>query len=491
MRFSIVHRRRAVRLGAMSDPLQFFDEMYGGSPEARGCYSSYCDWFEGQNIAHLRRKSEDAETFFRRTGITFNVYGQAEASERLIPFDIVPRIIAGREWARLARGIEQRVRAINAFLHDIYHRQEILRAGRIPKELIAQNEAFLPQMIGVSPPGGVYTHIVGTDLVRTGEDEFYVLEDNARTPSGVSYMLENRETMLQMFPELFSRVRVQPVSDYPTRLRRALAASAPDACTGKPVVAVLTPGIHNSAYFEHAFLADQMGAELVEGGDLRVVDGRIGMRTTQGYQAIDVLYRRVDDDYLDPLIFNPNSMLGVPGIMDIYRAGGITIANAPGTGIADDKAIYSYMPDIVEFYMGEKSILKNVPTWRCSDDDALAYVLDHLAELVVKEVHGSGGYGMLVGPAASKKELAAFRAKLIARPSNYIAQPTLALSTVPILTRKGLAPRHVDLRPYVLVSPGKIDLVPGGLSRVALKEGSLVVNSSQGGGTKDTWVLEE
>lgn len=469
---------------------RFFDEM-GEAGGLRGPYRDYGHWFSGEDIARLRRKSDEAETFFRRTGITFNVYGAAEATERLIPFDIVPRILSGREWARLARGIEQRVRAINAFLHDIYHRQEILRAGRVPRELISRNEAFLPQMIGVTPPGGVYTHIVGTDLVRTGEDEFYVLEDNARTPSGVSYMLENRETMLQMFPELFARIRVRPVSDYPTRLRRTLAASAPTACEGKPVVAVLTPGIHNSAYFEHSFLADQMGAELVEGHDLRVVDGRIAMRTTRGYTPIDVLYRRVDDDFLDPLSFRPDSMLGVPGIFDIYRAGGITIANAPGTGIADDKAIYSYMPEIVEFYTGEKALLQNVPTWRCSDPEALAYVLDTLDKLVVKEVHGSGGYGMLVGPAASRKELAAFREKLKAKPANYIAQPTLALSTCPILTRAGLAPRHVDLRPYVLVSPDRIDLVPGGLTRVALKKGSLVVNSSQGGGTKDTWVLED
>ena len=475
----------------MAATTRFFDEMLGADGTARGPYRDYCGWFDAEDKGRLRRKSEEAETFFRRTGITFNVYGADEADERLIPFDIVPRILSGREWSRLARGIEQRVRAINAFLHDIYHRQEILRAGRVPKHLIAHNDAFLPQMIGVTPPGGVYTHIVGTDLVRTGEDEFYVLEDNARTPSGVSYMLENRETMLQMFPELFTRIRVRPVSDYPTRLRRSLSASAPAACEGKPVVAVLTPGIHNSAYFEHSFLADQMGAELVEGHDLRVVEGRIAMRTTRGYQPIDVLYRRVDDEFLDPLILRPDSMLGVPGIFDIYRAGGITIANAPGTGIADDKAIYSYMPDIVEFYTGEKAVLRNVPTWRCSDPEALSYVLDHLAELVVKEVHGSGGYGMLVGPAASKRELAEFRAKLAARPANYIAQPTLALSTCPILTRAGLAPRHVDLRPYVLVAPDRIDLVPGGLTRVALKKGSLVVNSSQGGGTKDTWVLED
>ncbi|MEM8629724.1 MAG: circularly permuted type 2 ATP-grasp protein [Pseudomonadota bacterium] len=475
----------------MTDGPQFFDEMFGRGETPRRPYGPFCDWFASEDIARLRRKSTEAEAFFRRTGITFNVYGQAEADERLIPFDVVPRVISAREWARLSKGIEQRVRAINAFLHDIYHRQEILRAGRVPVELIAQNEAFLPQMIGVTPPGGVYTHIVGTDLVRTSEDEFFVLEDNARTPSGVSYMLENRETMLQMFPELFTRIKVQQVQNYPMRLRRSLAAAAPRQCPGKPVIAVLTPGIHNSAYFEHAFLADQMGAELVEGHDLRVADGRIAMRTTRGFTPIDVLYRRVDDDFLDPMSFRPDSMLGAPGIMDVYRAGGITIANAPGTGIADDKAIYSYMPEIVEFYTGEKALLKNVPTWRCSEPDSLAYVLENLPELVVKEVHGSGGYGMLVGPAASKKEIASFRAKLEARPGNYIAQPTLALSTVPILTAKGLAPRHVDLRPFVLVAPDRIDITPGGLTRVALKQGSLVVNSSQGGGTKDTWVLED
>ncbi len=474
----------------MSQPPDCFDEMSGAGDATRAPYRGYSGWLEEQDHKLLKKKASDAEAFFRRTGITFNVYGSDEATERLIPFDIVPRIIGAGEWRKLSAGIEQRVRAINAFLHDIYHNQEILRAGKIPTQLITQNDAFLPKMIGVSPPGGVYTHIVGVDLVRTGENEFFVLEDNARTPSGVSYMLENRETMMQMFPELFTRVRVRPVSSYPEALRRSLTACAPPCAGDRPVAAVLTPGIFNSAYFEHAFLADQMGAELVEGRDLRVVDGRIAMRTTRGYTPIDVLYRRVDDDFLDPLNFNPESMLGVPGIFDIYRAGGITIANAPGAGIADDKAIYSYMPDIVEFYTGKKPLLKNVDTWRCSEPDSLSYVLDHLSELVVKEVHGSGGYGMLVGPAASKKELAAFRIKLMEKPSNYIAQPTLALSTCPILTRTGLAPRHVDLRPFVLVSPDRINITPGGLTRVALKKGSLVVNSSQGGGTKDTWVLE-
>jgi len=475
----------------MNKDRQHFDEMLLGEDGVRTPYSEYQQWFSQEDPTRLSKKSKEAEAFFRRTGITFNVYGQAAAQERLIPFDLIPRIIANREWTKLSKGIEQRVRGVNAFLHDIYHRQEILRAGVVPVDLIAKNAAFLPQMIGVTPPGNVYTHIVGTDIVRTGEDDFFVLEDNARTPSGVSYMLENRETMLQMFPELFSQIKVQPVSDYPKNLRRSLAACAPAGCNGKPTVAILTPGIHNSAYFEHSFLADQMGVELVEGHDLRVIDGHITMRTTEGYQVIDVLYRRVDDDYLDPLNFRPDSMLGVPGIMDVYRAGNITIANAPGTGIADDKAIYSYMPDIIEFYTGEKAILKNVETFRCSEPDSLKYVLDNLADLVVKEVHGSGGYGMLVGPAASKKELAAFAAKLRKSPGNYIAQPTLSLSTVPIFTKKGLAPRHVDLRPFALVSPDGMNITPGGLTRVALKAGSLVVNSSQGGGTKDTWVLED
>ena len=475
---------------------KFFDEMLsnenaGDTAGMREPYADYGRWFEGEDPNRIHQKAAQAEAFFRKTGITFNVYGSQDADERLIPFDVVPRIISAREWRKLSRGIEQRVRALNAFLHDIYHRQEILRAGRLPVELIANNVAFLPQMVGVDPPGGIYTHIVGTDIVRTGPDDFFVLEDNARTPSGVSYMLENRETMLHMFPELFSKIQVREVSSYPAVLNRSLSACAPPACSGKPVVAVLTPGIHNSAYFEHSFLADQMGAELVEGHDLRIADGRIAMRTTRGYKAIDVLYRRVDDDYLDPLNFNPESMLGVPGIFDVYRAGGITIANAPGTGIADDKALYSYMPDIIEFYTGEKPLLNNVPTWRCSEPEQLQYVLDNLAELVVKEVHGSGGYGMLVGPAASTKEIKAFSEKLKARPSNYIAQPTLALSTVPVFTKKGLSPRHVDLRPYVLMSPDRIEITPGGLTRVAMTRGSLVVNSSQGGGTKDTWVLEE
>jgi uncharacterized circularly permuted ATP-grasp superfamily protein len=467
-----------------------FDEMRPDNSGLRQPYQKYQAWLDEQDPTRLTEKMQDAERVFRKTGITFAVYGEESAAERLIPFDIVPRILSGQEWRRLMQGIEQRVQALNAFLDDIYHRQEIIKAGRIPKELIANNEAFLPEMIGVRPPAGVYTHIIGTDIVRTAENEFFVLEDNARTPSGVSYMLENRETMMQLFPELFQRIKVRPVANYPQLLRQSLAAVRPEGCEASPRIAVLTPGSFNSAYFEHAFLADQMGVELVEGHDLRVIDGHVAMRTTQGYKRIDVLYRRVDDAFLDPMTFRPDSALGVPGIMDVYRAGKITIANAPGTGIADDKAIYSYMPEIIEFYTGRKALLPNIDTYRCSEPSSLSYVLEHLHDLVVKEVHGSGGYGMLVGPAASKKEREAFAEKLKARPSNYIAQPTLSLSTVPILTEAGLAPRHVDLRPFVLVSD-RIQIVPGGLTRVALREGSLVVNSSQGGGTKDTWILDD
>ena len=476
-----------------STAVSSFDEMIDAEGQVRPAYAGYREWYDAQDKRWLDKQGKTAEDAFRRTGITFNVYGQDAGAERLIPFDMVPRIITAEEWKKLSVGIEQRVRALNAFLHDLYHKREIVKAGKFPERLLAHNDAFLKEMVGFTPPGGVYTHIVGIDLVRTGPDDFMVLEDNARTPSGVSYMLENRETMMAMFPDLFSKVHVQPVSDYPRSLARSLAACAPPAAKGsdRPVLAVLTPGIYNSAYYEHAFLADQMGAELVEAGDLRVVDGRVCMRTTRGWKAIDVIYRRVDDEFLDPLTYNPHSLLGVPGIMDVYRAGGVTIANAPGTGIADDKAIYSFMPEIVEFYTGEKPLLKNVPTWRCSEPDSLAYVLEHLPELVVKEVHGSGGYGMLIGPTSSKAEIAAFDKKLRAKPDNYIAQPTLSLSTVPIFTKSGLAPRHVDLRPFVLVSPDGINITPGGLTRVALKKGSLVVNSSQGGGTKDSWVLAD
>ena len=467
-----------------------FDEMLDGpGDEGRDPYRTLLSWLEEQDVRKLSKQSMQAEELFRRIGITFNVYGGSDGEERIIPFDLIPRIIAAEEWRRLERGIVQRVAAINAFLADVYHRQEIVRAGIIPSELINANKAFMPQMCGFTPPGNVYTHVVGVDIVRTGPDEFFVLEDNARVPSGVSYMIENRATMLQMFPELFASHRIRTVSDYPKQLFKSLARCA-RSFIDNPNMAVLTPGIFNSAYYEHSFLADEMGVDLLQGSDLEVRDGRVIIRTTEGTAPVDVIYRRIDDDYIDPLSFNPNSMLGTPGLFDAYRSGAVMLANAPGAGIADDKAIYAYMPEIIQFYMGEKPLLDNIPTWRCAEPKNLTYVLSNLAKLVVKEVHGSGGYGMLVGPAASKRELAAFTRKLQANPANYVAQPTLSLSTVPVLTKSGLTPRHVDLRPFVLVSPEEIRVTPGGLTRVALKKGSLVVNSSQGGGTKDTWVLE-
>jgi uncharacterized circularly permuted ATP-grasp superfamily protein len=471
-------------------PKPAFNEMLDANGNVRPAYKLVAEWLAGQSKFALKRKQQEAESLFRRLGITFSVYGSENALERLIPFDLVPRIISAREWRLLERGIEQRVRALNAFLYDMYHRQEIIRAGRVPADLILRNEAYVPEMIGHEPPLNIYSHIIGVDIVRVSEGEFYVLEDNLRTPSGVSYMLENRETMMHLFPELFARHSVAPINQYPALLRQTLQAVAPQGCEGDPKVAVMTPGIYNSAYFEHSFLADQMGLELVEGQDLFVEDGHLYMRTTRGRERIDVLYRRIDDNFLDPLTFRRDSALGVPGLMDLYRAGRVTLVNAPGGGIADDKAVYAYVPEIIQFYTGQKPILQNVPTWRCGIADELGYVMAHLPELVVKEVHGSGGYGMLIGPTSSRREIESFREKIKARPDNYIAQPTLALSACPSFTQSGIAPRHVDLRPYVLVSD-RIRLVPGGLTRVALKKGSLVVNSSQGGGTKDTWVLQD
>ncbi len=467
-----------------------FDEMTGHEGEVREPYASVHQWLQGQKIDDLKRKRSEAEALFRRTGITFAVYGDDAATERLIPFDIIPRILSAAEWRRLSAGIEQRVRALNAFMYDIYHRQEIIRAGRIPEDLVIQNAAFVPEMMCVEPARGIYSHVIGIDLVRVSENEFFVLEDNTRTPSGVSYMLENRETMMHMFPELFARNRVQAVEDYPESLRATLESVAPEGLDRDPTIVVLTPGIHNSAYFEHSFLADQMGVELVEGQDLVVVDGALRMKTTRGLKQVDVVYRRIDDAFLDPIVFRKDSVLGVPGIFDVYRAGKLTIVNAPGAGIADDKSIYTYMPDIVEFYTGRPPILKNVPTYQCRKPDDLKYVMENLEKLVVKQVHGSGGYGMLVGPAASRDEVDMFRMKVKAKPDNYIAQPTLALSTCPTLVDAGIAERHLDLRPFVLVGD-RVRLTPGGLTRVALREGSLVVNSSQGGGTKDTWVLQD
>jgi uncharacterized circularly permuted ATP-grasp superfamily protein len=436
----------------------------------------------------IARKCEEADIAFHRVGITFAVYGEDSGKERLIPFDIVPRIIAAQEWKLMADGLRQRVRALNAFLHDIYHGQAIIKTGRIPADMILKNPQFRKEMIGVDVPESIYAHIAGIDLVRAGEGEYYVLEDNLRTPSGVSYMLEDRKMMMRLFPDLFSRQAIAPVEHYPDLLLNNMRSVAPKGVIN-PNVVVLTPGQYNSAYFEHAFLAQQMGIELVDGNDLFVRDETVFMRTTQGPRRVDVIYRRIDDDYLDPLAFRKDSMLGVPGLFSAYRAGNVTLANAVGTGIADDKAIYMHVPEMIRFYCGEEPILSNVPTWDLSKAEDFKYVLAHLSELVVKEVHGSGGYGMLVGPTATTDEIKLFREKIIAAPEKYIAQPTLSLSTCPTFVDSGVAPRHIDLRPYVL-SGKEITMVPGGLTRVALQQGSLVVNSSQGGGTKDTWVLE-
>ena len=466
-----------------------FNEMYEDGAVRRP-YGGLADWADAMPEALTGLRKGEAEALFRRIGITFAVYGEGGDPDRLIPFDQFPRVFSANEWARLERGIVQRARALNAFLSDVYGRGEIVRAGRVPAHLVHRNEAYEIGMAGFTPPQGVFSHVVGIDIVRTGPDEFFVLEDNCRTPSGVSYMLQNREIMMRMHPQLFADHRVRPVEGYPMALKRTLASVAPAMCEGAPTVAVLTPGHFNSAYYEHSFLADQMGVELVEAADLIVEGPHVFMRTTQGPQRVDVIYRRIDDAFIDPLAFRPDSMLGVPGLFNAYRAGGVTICSAPGAGVADDKAIYTYVPEMVRFYLGEEPILRNVPTWRCGEADALAHVLDHLPELVVKEVHGSGGYGMLVGPAATRDEIERFRAILTERGGDYIAQPTLALSACPTFVEAGIAPRHVDLRPYCLCGE-RIELVPGGLTRVALTEGSLVVNSSQGGGVKDTWVLAD
>jgi uncharacterized circularly permuted ATP-grasp superfamily protein len=470
-----------------------FDEMTGanGTGAARPAYGELARWLDEVPRDELSHRRREAELLFRRIGITFAVYGESDAQERLIPFDVIPRIMSGAEWKLLEKGLTQRVSALNAFIKDVYGARDILRAGVVPDEMVFRNPAFRPEMSGQSVPHGIYVHIAGIDIVRVDAETFYVLEDNARTPSGVSYMLENREIMMRLFPELFARHRVAPVENYPDELLATLKSIAPASAAHDPTCVLLTPGVYNSAYYEHSFLADKLGVELVEGRDLFVKDEIVYMRTTQGPQRVDVIYRRVDDDFLDPLTFRPDSALGVAGLMSAYQSGNVTLANAVGTGIADDTAIYSFMPAIVKFYLGEEPILKNVPTWRCREEEDLAYVLDHLHEMVVKEVHGSGGYGMLIGPAASKVALEQFRAKLKTTPNNFIAQPTLALSTCPTCVEDGVAPRHVDLRPFVLTGRDRVRIVPGGLTRVALKGGSLVVNSSQGGGTKDTWVLDK
>ncbi|MEY2685007.1 MAG: hypothetical protein RJA09_2151 [Pseudomonadota bacterium] len=476
-----------------------FDEMHASPEQVREHYLNYARWLAQQPEDVMAARREEAELIFRRVGITFAVYGAKDedgaGTERLIPFDLIPRIIPAHEWRSMEKGLVQRVTALNRFIHDIYHGQEIIKAGIVPREQIEHNAQFRPEMVGVDVPRDVYSHIAGIDIVRApvpggkGEAEYYVLEDNLRVPSGVSYMLEDRKMMMRLFPELFSQDRVAPVAHYPDLLLETLKDVSPSH-TSDPTVVVLTPGMYNSAYFEHAFLAQQMGVELVEGQDLFVKDGFVYMRTTRGPKRVDVIYRRVDDDFLDPLAFRPTSTLGCAGLLDAYRQGNVTLCNAIGTGVADDKSIYPYVPQMVEFYLGEQPILKNVPTYLGRNPDDLRYMLDHMADLVVKEVHGAGGYGMLVGPASTKAEIAAFREAVKAKPDGYIAQPTLSLSTCPTYVNSGVAPRHIDLRPFVL-SGKTVQMAPGGRTRVALKEGSLVVNSSQGGGTKDTWILED
>ena len=465
-----------------------FDEMHGVRDGVRKAYLAYQEWLDTMPNGRLLEKHQQADLIFRRLGITFSVYGSEEGTERLIPFDVIPRILDAEEWRTVATGVCQRVRAINAFLDDVYHEQHILKSGRLPAQLVLNNPGFRPEVLGLDLPRQVYVHVAGVDVVRVSANDFYVLEDNARVPSGVSYMLENRETMMKLFPELFAQHSVAPVNHYPEVLLRTLRSVAPPGIID-PTVVVLTPGHFNSAYFEHAFLAMQMGVELVEGQDLFVEDDTMFMRTTSGPRRVDVIYRRIDDDYIDPLAFDADSMLGVPGLLSVVRNGRVTLANAIGTGVADDKAIYCFIPDMIEFYLGEKPILKNVPTFRCALADDRAYVVDHLEELVVKEVGGSGGFGMLVGPMSTAEQRNVFRHKVLEDPDNFIAQPTLNLSTVPTLVDGQVVPRHVDLRPYVLTGE-TTQVVPGGLTRVALRDGSLVVNSSQGGGTKDTWVLE-
>ncbi len=467
---------------------EHYDEMMDSNGECRLNYRNYCNWLYSTEEKTFDEKRRKAELLFHRVGITFNVYGNNEGTERLIPFDPIPRIISAEDWKIIDAGIKQRVTALNMFLYDIYHEGHILKSGIIPIDLIYNNSQYQIIMKDLNLYGKIYSHISGIDIVRNKDGNYYVLEDNLRTPSGVSYMIEDRKMMMRLYPEVFMRQPVAPVEHYPNVLLETLKQSSP---VENPCVVVMTPGCFNSAYFEHSFLAQQMGVDLVEGADLFVRDGYVYMRTTKGPKRVDVIYRRVDDDFMDPLNFNPDSMLGVPGISSVYRQQHVVLANAFGTGIADDKSVYPYVDEMIRYYLQSEPILKNVPTYLCRKQNDLQYVLEHLSELVVKEVHGSGGYGMLVGPHASKKQLEEFRDKLKAKPDNYIAQPTLTLSSCPTFVEEGIAPRHIDLRPFVLSSPQGIKVVPGGLTRVALKKGSLVVNSSQGGGTKDTWVLED
>jgi uncharacterized circularly permuted ATP-grasp superfamily protein len=472
--------------GDRYEPGPFFDEMFDEDGLPRPHYRVLAEQLAALSAEEFEARRHGVDISFLNQGIGFTVYGQEDGLERIFPFDLIPRVIPRNEWDQIERGLVQRVRALNLFLHDVYHDQRILRDGRIPSELVFGARHFRREMIGIEPLGGVYAHVAGVDIVRDEHGDYLVLEDNLRSPSGASYMLENRSAMKREFAPLFERYGVLAIDQYPQELLAALRAVAPPAAA-MPTVVLLTPGIHNSAYFEHSFLARHMGIELVEGGDLLCHDDVVYMRTTQGLQRIDVIYRRVDDEFLDPLVFHQDSTLGAPGLLNAYRAGNVTIANAPGTGVADDKAVYRYVPEMIRYYLGEEPVLSNVPTYLGADEVDRRYMLEHLDELVVKTVDGSGGYGMLIGPVSTGKERKAFRRRIGAEPRNYIAQPTIALSRMPIYLEE-LRPAHVDLRPFVL-SSSVTSVVPGGLTRAALREGSLVVNSSQGGGSKDTWVL--
>jgi uncharacterized circularly permuted ATP-grasp superfamily protein len=463
----------------------FFDEMFARDGQVRSGYRAFRQRVEQLSRSEMISRQQAAERTLMSMGITFNVYSEGEGTERIMPIDIIPRIIESAEWDQMELGLIQRIKALNLFIHDLYNDQKILNDGVVPRDLIESSKCFLQPCLGLRPPKDIWCHITGTDLIRGDDGEYMVLEDNLRCPSGVSYMLENRELTKQTFPEVLAQTGVRPVSDYPTRLLQMLQhiADRPN-----PTVVVLTPGIYNSAYFEHSYLAQQMGVELVDARDLVVSGGYVKMRTTKGFQIVDVIYRRIDDTFLDPKTFNPDSLIGVPGIFEVFKKGRVALANAPGTGVADDKVVYAYVPRIIEYYLGEKPLIQNVRTYICGEDDDRQYVLDNIADLVVKEANEAGGYGMLIGPKATKKEHDAFRKKIRENPRNYIAQPTISLSRVPCLIDDHAEGRHVDLRPYILYGE-QINVIPGGLTRVALRKGSLVVNSSQGGGGKDTWVL--
>lgn len=470
------------------NPEDFYDELFSAKGQPRPSAAALIQWMQGLRPDELQRHRETAEVALLKLGVTFSVYSDNQGIERVFPFDIIPRIISAQEWQILEGGLKQRIQALNLFLNDMYGEQRILNDGKIPHEVVFSATGFLKPCIGLKPPSDVWCHITGTDLVRDREGQWYVLEDNLRVPSGISYVLENRRVMKSTFPEIFQTLAIQPVDDYPSHLLETLLNLAPPQLPD-PTVVVLTPGIYNSAYFEHSFLAQQMGVELVEGRDLVVVDGYLQMRTTKGLRRVDVVYRRVDDDFLDPQVFRPDSLLGVPGLMDVYRQGRVALANAPGTGVADDKVVYAYVPEMIRYYLGEEPILSNVPTYLCWQEQDRNYVLNNLENVVVKSANESGGYGMLVGSSSTEVERAEFAERIKANPRNYIAQPILCLSRVPTLIDHQVEGRHVDLRPYILHRGDDIYVHPGGLTRVALRKGSLVVNSSQGGGSKDTWVL--